>query len=156
VNRSTKELPSILNPPHIIMAALAESETSFILLLRAVSEHALSDTDADVMVALDTYGVAFKRIKKDAPARLELLAGLMWVHAHQFDLHTVWSAVSVARSARDVRCLARHGRNRLLDPEAQTAGTQFQLDCQSRLPVCGYLSSGCLVQYHIFQGFRFV
>ena len=44
-----------------------------------------------------SYGVVFKKTKKAAPERLELLAGLMWVHAHQSDLHVVWSAASEAQ-----------------------------------------------------------
>ena len=73
------------------MANPVAQETSFILLLRADSEH------AEVVTALASYGAIFKRTKKEAPARLELLAGLMWVHAHQHDLHVVWSAASEAQ-----------------------------------------------------------
>ena len=43
-----------------------------------------------------SYGAVFKKTKKAAPDRLELLDGLMWVHAHQSDLHVVWSAASEA------------------------------------------------------------
>ena len=39
----------------------------------------------------------FKKTKIQAPERLDLLAGLMWVHAHKDDLHIVWSAASVAQ-----------------------------------------------------------
>ena len=75
------------------MAAPAP-ETHFSLLLKADSEHPLPDDDAGVSSALMSYGVVFKKTKNAAPARLELLAGLMWVHAHQADLHAVWSAAS--------------------------------------------------------------
>ncbi len=79
------------------MAVPTVQETSFILLLRADSEHALPDSDPKVVTALASYGAAFKRTKKEAPVRLKLLAGLMWVHAHQHDLHVVWSAASEAQ-----------------------------------------------------------
>ena len=39
----------------------------------------------------------FKMTKIQAMERLDLLAGLMWVHAHKEDLHVVWSAASVAQ-----------------------------------------------------------
>ena len=78
------------------MAAPAP-ETPFVLLLKADSEHPLPDDDAEVSSALASYGVVFKKIKKAAPDRLELLAGLMWAHAHQSDLHVVWSAASEAQ-----------------------------------------------------------
>ncbi len=74
------------------MAALPEIEIPFNLLLRADSEQPLPDTDANVVAALDGYGAVFKKNRKEASDRLELLACLMWVHAHQLDLHTVWPA----------------------------------------------------------------
>jgi len=77
------------------MAALPE--TPFALLLRADSEQTLPDSDADVIAALTTYGAVFSKVKKLAPERLDLLAGLMWVHMHQLDLHAVWPAASVAQ-----------------------------------------------------------
>jgi hypothetical protein len=77
------------------MAALPE--TPFALLLRADSEQALPDSDKEVQAALTAYGAVFSKVKKFAPERLELLAGLMWVHTHQHDLHAVWSAASVAQ-----------------------------------------------------------
>ncbi len=61
------------------MAALPE--TPFALLLRADSEHPLPDSDPDVIAALTTYGAVFSKLKKHAAERLDLLAGLMWVHA---------------------------------------------------------------------------
>ncbi len=75
----------------------AHPETPFALLLRADSEQTLPDSDADVIAALTTYGAVFSKVKKLAPERLDLLAGLMWVHLHQLDLHAVWSAASVAQ-----------------------------------------------------------
>ena len=77
------------------MAALPE--TPFALLLRADSEQTLPDSDADVIAALTTYGAVFSKVKKLAPERLDLLAGLMWVHMHQLDSHAVWPAASVAQ-----------------------------------------------------------
>ena len=74
------------------MANPVAPETSFILLLRADSEHALPESDPEVVTALASYGAIFKKTKKEAPARLELLAGLMCVHAHQHDLQVVWAA----------------------------------------------------------------
>jgi hypothetical protein len=56
---------------------MAFPETPFTLLMWANSEQPLPDTDADVVVALDSYGAVFKKTKKEAPARLELLACLM-------------------------------------------------------------------------------
>ncbi len=61
------------------MAAAPErAETPFALLLRADSEHPLSDNDADVKTALTTYGATFKKTLKDAPARLELMRRRAW------------------------------------------------------------------------------
>jgi hypothetical protein len=77
------------------MAALPE--TPFTSLLRADSEHPLPDSDPDVIAAVNAYGGSFTKVKKNAAARMDLLAGLMWVHAHQLDLHAVWSAASVAQ-----------------------------------------------------------
>ncbi len=53
------------------------------LLLQADSDQPLPDTDAEVVAALKSY----QKNKALAHARLDLLAGLMWVHAHQLDLH---------------------------------------------------------------------
>ncbi len=64
-------------PFHERMANPVAQETSFILLLRADSEHALPDSDPEVVTALASFGAIFKRTKKEAPARLELLAGLL-------------------------------------------------------------------------------
>ncbi len=70
----------------VSMAVPLVPETSFVLLLQADSEHALPNSDPEVVTALASYGAAFRKTKKEAPARLELLAGLMWVHVHQHDL----------------------------------------------------------------------
>ncbi len=75
----------------------ANPETPFSLLLRADSEHPLPDDDKEVTAALASYGANFQKGKKFAPDRLNLLAGLMWVHAHQDDLHLAWPAASVAQ-----------------------------------------------------------
>jgi hypothetical protein len=57
------------------MAALPE--TPFALLLRADTEQTLPDSDKDVQAALTAYGAVFSKLKKHAPERLDLLAGLM-------------------------------------------------------------------------------
>jgi hypothetical protein len=75
----------------------ANPETPFSSLLRADSEHPLPDDDKEVIAALASYGANFQKGKKFAPDRLNLLAGLMWVHAHQDDLHVAWPAASVAQ-----------------------------------------------------------
>jgi hypothetical protein len=75
----------------------ASPETPFALLLRADSEHPLPDSDPEVIAALNAYGAVFNKTKKHAAARLDLLAGLLWVHAHQLDLHAVWPAASEAQ-----------------------------------------------------------
>ena len=75
----------------------ASPETPFALLLRADSEHPLPDSDPEVIAALNAYGAVFSRLKKHAAARLNLLAGLLWVHAHQLDLHAAWSSASEAQ-----------------------------------------------------------
>ena len=72
-------------------------ETPFSSLLRADSEHPLPDDDKEVTAALVSYGATFKKGLRSAPDRLNLLAGLMWVHAHQDDLHVAWPAASVAQ-----------------------------------------------------------
>jgi hypothetical protein len=72
-------------------------ETSFSSLLRADSEQPLPDTDKGVVDLLNSYGATFKKGKTFAPERLNLLAGLMWVHAHRDDLHVVWSTASAAQ-----------------------------------------------------------
>jgi hypothetical protein len=49
-----------------------------------ISDTALPYTDADVIKALQGYGVKFKTAKLTASstvARLKFLAGLMWLHA---------------------------------------------------------------------------
>jgi hypothetical protein len=77
----------------------ASPETPFALLLRADSEHPLPDSDPEVIAALNACGATFNKTRKHAAARLDLLAGLLWVHAHQLDLHAfrVWPAASEAQ-----------------------------------------------------------
>ena len=83
---------------------------SFRSLLCADSEQQLPDNDADVIKALQDYGVLFKKTKSLAAERLDLLAGLMWVHAHKDDLHVVWFklAASVAQPPWRIVSLLRH------------------------------------------------
>ncbi len=76
------------------MAAIPVPETSFTLLLQADLKHALPYSHPEVIKALASYGAVFKNSRKDAPARLELLTSLMWMHAHQLDLHAIWSTAS--------------------------------------------------------------
>ena len=80
----------------------ASPETPFALLLRADSEHPspLPDSDPEAIAALNAYGAAFNKTKKHAAARLDLLAGLLWVHAHQLDLHAVCASTRPARGSR--------------------------------------------------------
>ncbi len=61
------------------MAGLAE--TSFNALLHADSDFNLPDSDAEVVAALATYGVNFKKTKsaKEVEKRLDLLPGLFVV-----------------------------------------------------------------------------
>jgi hypothetical protein len=75
----------------------AYPETPFSLLLLADSEHPLPYDDKEVTTALVSYRATFQKGKKFAPNRLNLLAGLTWVHAHQDDLHVAWPAASVAQ-----------------------------------------------------------
>ncbi len=87
---------SVIFPSSLsIMAAFPE--TPFALLLRADSEHPLPDSDPEVIAALNAYGAVFKKTKSQAASRLDLLAGLLWVHAHQLDLHSAWPAASEAQ-----------------------------------------------------------
>ncbi len=69
------------------MAMAAVAETSFSALLSADSEHALPDSDADVVAMLNDseYGIVFAKNKPPAfqIARLDLLACLLWLHAHK-------------------------------------------------------------------------
>jgi hypothetical protein len=50
--------------------------------------HPLPDFDKDAVVALNDYGVTFAENKpvQFQIARLNLLAGLLWLHAHMDDL----------------------------------------------------------------------
>ncbi len=78
----------------------AENETPFTTLLRADSEHALPDDDGEVIAALVKYGVVFDKRKlprSSAEARLNLLAGVLWLHLHLNDLPEAWPALSVAQ-----------------------------------------------------------
>jgi hypothetical protein len=75
----------------------ANPETPISSLLLADSEHPHPDDDKEVTAAFVSYGATFQKVKKFAHNRLNLLAGLMWVHAHQDDLHVVWPAASVAQ-----------------------------------------------------------
>ena len=78
----------------------ASVETSFNDLLHADLEAELPDTDADVIKALHSYGVKFSKANSpasNAGARLNLLAGLMWLHAHSDDLASVWPSTSLAQ-----------------------------------------------------------
>jgi hypothetical protein len=74
----------------------APAETSFNSLLHADSDCHLPDSDADVIAALSSYGVAFKKGKGQAhvDARLDLLSGLLWLHVHAQDLSAAISAAS--------------------------------------------------------------
>ena len=78
----------------------SENETSFLILLSADSEHALPDADGEVITALTKYGVIFEKKKKppaNAVGRLNLLAGILWLHLHLDDLAESWSVLSVAQ-----------------------------------------------------------
>jgi hypothetical protein len=75
----------------------ANPEIPFSSLLRADSEHPLPDYDKGVTAALASYGATFQKGEMFAPNYLNLLAGLMWVHAHQNYLHVAWPAASVAQ-----------------------------------------------------------
>ena len=77
------------------MAALVE--TSFASLLAADSDAVLPADDAGVIRRLVTYGVKFSKAKLPATnlsTRLNLLAGLMWLHAHSGDLAPARSKLS--------------------------------------------------------------
>ncbi len=57
----------------------------------------LPDTDAEVIQALTGYGVEFSNAKSPntLPAtRLNLLAGVLWLHAHKDDLAAAWPVAS--------------------------------------------------------------
>ena len=78
----------------------AENETSFLILLSADSEHALPDADGDVIAALTKYGVIFEKKKKppvNAVGRLNLLAGILWLHLHLNDLAESWPVLLVVQ-----------------------------------------------------------
>ena len=78
----------------------SENETSFLILLSADSEHALPDADGEVITALTKYGVIFEKKKKppaNAVGRLNLLAGILWLHLHLDDLAESWPVLSVAQ-----------------------------------------------------------
>jgi hypothetical protein len=65
--------------------------TPFTLLLRADLEHPFPDSDPDVIAALNAYCALFTKVEKSVAARMDLLADLTWVRAHQI---------------RSARCLA--------------------------------------------------
>ena len=72
----------------------AAAETSFNALLSADSAVALPDTDKDVVTMLVDYGATFVKRKNAAADRLDLLAGLLWLHAHKDDLAAAWPVAS--------------------------------------------------------------
>ena len=80
----------------------AQAETPFLVLLQADSLAVVPASDADVITALISYGVKFSKSKTPPsrlPERLNLLAGLMWLHAHIDDLPAAWVAASPAQHA---------------------------------------------------------
>ena len=71
----------------------APAETSFSSLLHADSEQLLPDTDLEVIKALSGYGVEFSKARTpvtNAVVRLNLLAGVLWLHTHKDDLAAAW------------------------------------------------------------------
>jgi hypothetical protein len=74
----------------------------FQLDLHADSDCHLPDSDADVVAALTSYGVNFRKGKSavNIEARLDLLSGLMWLHVHANDLSSAISAVSEDQQRR--------------------------------------------------------
>ena len=75
----------------------APGEAPFSSLLHADSEQLLPVTDAEVIQALTSYGVEFSKAEspKTHPAtRLNLLAGVLWLHAHKDDLAAAWPVAS--------------------------------------------------------------
>jgi hypothetical protein len=82
--------------------AAAIPEISFNALLHADSEQVLPEDDAGVIAALHTYGVVFKGTRGAANAdnRIDLLAGIMWIHCHIGDISTVLANASVAQQRR--------------------------------------------------------
>ena len=74
-------------------------ELSFAALLAADSEAILPADDAGVITALVSYGAKFSKYKAapHAQARLNLLSGLMWLHAHSGDLAPAWARLSPAQ-----------------------------------------------------------
>jgi hypothetical protein len=79
-----------------------QAETPFNSLLHADSDFNLPDNDPDVIAALMTYGVAFKKTKsaKLAEERLDLLSGLVWLHVHANDMSSAISAASDGQQRR--------------------------------------------------------
>ena len=73
----------------------APAETSFNALLSADSAVSLPDTDKDVAAMLIDYGATFVKRKNAAADRLDLLAGLLWLHAHKDDLAAAWPVAAV-------------------------------------------------------------
>ena len=71
----------------------AQAETPFLVLLNADSLADVPASDADVIAALASYGVKYSCSKTPpirVAERLNLLAGLMWLHAHIDDLSVAW------------------------------------------------------------------
>ncbi len=64
------------------------AETSFNALLHADSDSSFLDSDADVIAALSSYGVVFKKGKSPSfvETRLDLICGLLWLQVHAHDL----------------------------------------------------------------------
>ncbi len=57
-------------------------------------------TDAEVIATLQTYDAKFSKAKTpatNAVVRLNLLAGLMWLHAHSNDMAAAWPRASPAQ-----------------------------------------------------------
>ena len=82
--------------------AVPANETSFNTRLYADSERTLPDSDLEVLAALETYGVVFKKLKNPAAAavRIDLLAGLLWAHCHINDLAPALADISTEQHRR--------------------------------------------------------
>ena len=80
----------------------AAPETSFESLLAADSAFVVPTTDKEVTALLDTYGVSFKKNKgaAGAAARVDLLAGVVWLHMHHATMNTSLAVVSEAQQRR--------------------------------------------------------
>ena len=82
--------------------AVPANETSFSTRLYADSERTLPDSDAEVITALESYGVAFKKLRNPAAiaVRLDLLAGVLWAHCHIKDLSPALADISTDQQRR--------------------------------------------------------